>query len=118
MPADRGSGWGREGCNLPLDSLAASVNPDGGWSVSEDFETSDIKRTVLALRALDAAGYSDTGVIENGIMFLLNEQNWDGSWSFVDGADGDVYLTALTLLFLENYRDQYNLMYRNFKVGV
>lgn len=97
------------------DYMLSAKNTDGGWGVSEGFE-SDIKRTALALQALKATNYSDQNIISSALGFLLSTQNPDGGWGFYPSACSNceadlsnVYMTAMVLSALSQYRTIYNL---------
>ena len=97
------------------DYLLTVRNNDGGWGAMVEFE-SDIKRTSLATQALKVTNYSDQPVISSALGYLLSTQNFDGGWGFYpsacSGCDADpsnVYMTAMVLKALSQYRTIYNL---------
>jgi squalene cyclase len=91
------------------DYLLTIRNDDGGWGATEGF-TSDIKRTTLALQALKTVNYTDQAVIQLAIDYLLSTQNTDGGYGFYpslcsgcDGDDGNMYMTALVSITLQQF---------------
>ncbi|PIV20900.1 MAG: hypothetical protein COS40_10215 [Deltaproteobacteria bacterium CG03_land_8_20_14_0_80_45_14] len=101
---------GRAGIDVSSirDYLLGIRNYDGGWGGQEDF-SSDNKRTILALQALGAINFSDQGIISFALGYLLSTQNPDGGWGFYAGDDSNVYMTAIVLETLSQYRTIYNL---------
>jgi prenyltransferase beta subunit len=90
------------------DYLLSIKNSDGGWGVTEGFE-SDIKRTALALLALKSASYTDPTVISSALGYLQSSQNPDGGFGFYSGDDNNVYMTAMVVNTFLQYKNSYNL---------
>jgi len=92
------------------DYLLSIRNDDGGWGVTEGFE-SDIKRTALALQALKAVNYTDFDTISYALGYLTNNQNPDGGFGFypstgsgqAPGDESNVYVTAMVSITLQQY---------------
>ncbi len=84
---------------LPV--LIAGQNPDGGWGLAEGY-VSDVLDTVVVLNTLIKEDSVDIEIIEKGLAFIIQNQNGDGSWSFVKSGPGSVSLTAQTSLLVNN----------------
>lgn len=102
------------------DSISALVSyqhRDGGWGGYSGYESNVLLDTVLALRSLTAAGYPDNTVIEWGLSYLLANQNPDGGFGIAGNnslgdesmKDSNIYVTALAMLVLSDYRGIYNV---------
>ncbi|MEW6618037.1 MAG: CARDB domain-containing protein [bacterium] len=86
-----------------IGTLTLAQNSDGGWGINKGFK-STILNTILVLKALCMANYSDTTIINNAISYISANQNPDGSWGFTSESGSNIYLTALVLLVLNQYR--------------
>ena len=84
-----------------LTALVALRNSDGGWGGAAG-NTSDVFDAALALRALAAAGSTDSTSINGAVSNLLAAQNSDGGWGFVAGNGSRVYYTAIVMQALES----------------
>ncbi|CAC9613155.1 hypothetical protein [uncultured Gammaproteobacteria bacterium] len=79
-----------------FDWLEKSQNNDGGWGVqpksSEFGVNSAVISTLYALRAYYSGNknYRDSNAVRNGIDYLINAQNTNGSWGSRVGQKGDV----------------------------
>lgn len=82
-----------------LSALTACQNPDGGWGLAEGYE-SDILDTVIVLNSLIKEDQADASIIKNGLGYILQNQNDDGSWSYTRGDAGSVSVTARAVLLL------------------
>lgn len=98
-----------------VNTLRSYLQPNGGWGIDAN-GTSDVLDTALVLRALKAANYSDQNIISSALGFLLSTQNHDGGWGFYPSAcsnceadPSNVYMTAMVLQTLSQYRTIYNL---------
>jgi prenyltransferase beta subunit len=98
-----------------LNLLVSYQQGDGGWGLHRVEEgtitiyRSEPLETALVLRAFCACNYSDITKIEKAINFLIDNQNLDGGWSFTKDDESSAYLTALVLLTLTQYRQEYYL---------
>ena len=90
-------------------TLVSYRNADGGWGLTQNYPISNPYDTVLALQALKAVNYSDQSVINSALSYPLSIQNPDGGWGFYPGADSNVYVTALVLQTLSQFKGTYNL---------
>jgi prenyltransferase beta subunit len=72
-----------------LATLIDCQNPDGGWGLAEGYD-SDILDTVIVLNSLLKDNRVDTSIIQNGLAFIIRNQNSDGSWSYVKNGTGSV----------------------------
>jgi squalene cyclase len=95
--------------SLIRDYLLSIRNDDGGWGAGEGIESSDVKRTSLALQALKAANYADPMLIANALDYLKSTQNPDGGWGFYQGDDSNVYMTAMVMQSLIAYKGIFNI---------
>ncbi|HYG59312.1 MAG TPA: prenyltransferase/squalene oxidase repeat-containing protein, partial [Symbiobacteriaceae bacterium] len=77
--------------------LTAYQNADGGFALQQGFQ-SNVLDTVLALRALQTAGFADRNALSAAYRFLLGQQNADGGWNLKQGMDSSVWLTAEVIL--------------------
>jgi hypothetical protein len=84
-----------------LPALIACQNPDGGWGLAEGY-ASDIMDTVIVLNSLIKEDSVEIEIIEKGMAFLIQNQNGDGSWSYVKSGTGSVSLTAQTSILVNN----------------
>ena len=82
-----------------LPALVACQNPDGGWGLAEGY-ASDVLDTVVVLNSLIKEDSVDIDIIEKGLVFIIQNQNGDGSWSYVKSGTGSVALTAQTSLLV------------------
>jgi large repetitive protein len=89
--------------SAPLNSLLSTQNSDGSWGADVWFE-SDIKRTTLSLLALKSANYSDQTIINNAILYLVNNQNIDGGFGFYSGDTSNTHITALVSSTLQQFQ--------------
>ncbi|MEW6375083.1 MAG: CARDB domain-containing protein, partial [Thermodesulfobacteriota bacterium] len=99
---------GRDVSNL-ITGLISSQTTDGGWGLFSDDIVGDPLTTALALLSLKSANYSDQNIISSALGFLLSTQNPDGGWGFYQGDDSNVYMTAMVLNTLSQYKSIYNL---------
>jgi hypothetical protein len=65
--------------------------------------------TALALSALKAANYSDTGVLYDAVSYLTSNQNSDGGWGLVSGDGSSAYVTSIVLRALSSYNSLFLL---------
>lgn len=56
-----------------------------------------------------ASGGYDSSVLVNPIAYLFAAQNGDGGWGLGKGSDSNIYMTAMVLIALEGYSDNYDL---------
>lgn len=84
-----------------LTALIDCQNPDGGWGLAEGYD-SDVLDTVIVLNALMKEDRVDTSIIQNGLAFIIRNQNSDGSWPYVKNGTGSVSLTAQASLLLNS----------------
>ncbi len=99
-----------------LDSLLSLRDiSQSAWGITESF-VRDVIDTTLALQALKEANYSDQNTISTALGFLLSTQNPDGGWGFYPSAcsnceadPSDVYMTAIVLQTLSQFKTIYNL---------
>gem|GEM_PF-289106 len=86
------------------DAILAAQNKDGGWGISASYQ-SDVFDSLLALDALMVVSLAEIASASNGVAYLLDAQNPDGGWSYAQGGQISVYLTAHTLVTLQNYKN-------------
>lgn len=93
-----------------LDKLVESQNEDGGFGILKNY-SSDVLDTCLILNAL-LENYDDKykSVVTNGIVFLMNKQNDDGSYSIFD-CEGDIELTSRVISTLELFINKTKIVY-------
>jgi subtilase family serine protease len=100
-----------------ISGLIALGNADNGWGGYLYF-TSNNYHTALALQALKKINYQDQNTISYALGYLTGTQNSDGGWGFcssadlgcVDGeGDSNVYMTALIVETLSQFKTTYNL---------
>ena len=91
-----------------VDRLIGFQNDDGGFGYAEGFPSSIID-TLLAAKALAAAGIDDDEIIGKMLEYIKGRQNDDGSFGFAGGEDGNLYLTALAVPILKVFQPEYNL---------
>lgn len=85
-----------------LQNLLDAQHSDGGWGLTSNYG-SDLMDTVVVMNALLDEETVDPGVIGQAAGYIVDRQNADGSWSFIAGQPGSVYLTAETILLLNRY---------------
>lgn len=90
------------------ESLIMCQQPDGGWGLTGDFE-SEILDTLLVVNALLKDTQPDTEPVIRGVSFLVQNQNSDGSWSYVKGQPGSIFLSAKCILLLNDFMIKTNL---------
>lgn len=78
------------------------------WGGYDDF-TVDNLDTACALQALKAINYSNQTTIQSAISYLLNHQNSDGGWGFDNGDVSNIYMTAVVVKTLSQFKNTYNL---------
>ena len=85
------------------------------WGGYDDYGINTLD-TALALLALKRINYSDQNIISSALGFLLSSQNPDGGWGFYPSAcsnceadPSNVYITAMVLRTLSEYKTIYNL---------
>ena len=98
--------------DLLLSYLDELVSAWGGY---DDYQVNNLD-TSLALLALKRINYSDQNIISTALGFLIFTQNPDGGWGFYpspcSGCDADpsnVYMTAMVLKTLSQYKTIYDL---------
>ncbi len=72
------------------------------WGLYDDFGVNNLD-TALALRALKKINYTDQNTIDYALNYLITAQNADGGWGFKQGAESNVYMTALVSLTLQQF---------------
>lgn len=84
-----------------IDSLVLLQNSDGGYGLCSGFQSENWDG-LLALRAFDAAGFSNTEVIDALITYLVDAQRYDNSWSLSEyNPTSSVFITAKILYILD-----------------
>jgi len=94
--------------SLDLNNLISGQNSDGGWGLYTDHE-SDPLTTTLALQSFRAINYTDWSVLSSALNYLTGTQNPDSGWGFYQGDRGNVYMTAVVLVTLSEYKGVYYL---------
>lgn len=77
-------------------------NENGGFGYKEGYE-SNLYYTISAIEGLSSAGVMDSSTIK-GLNYIIINQNSDGSFSFKDDGVNSIFVTALTLSTLSNFR--------------
>ena len=110
MSANKLISLSNSGINLEqeLSNILSSQNADGGWGGIYGVQ-SMIVDTTFNLLALKAVNYPNQNIISSALGFLLSTQNSDGGWTFCLGDESNVYMTALVLNILSQYKSIYNL---------
>jgi hypothetical protein len=89
------------GAGQPREELISTLmsyrNADGGFALQQGYQSS-VPDTVLALRALQTAGFADQNVLSAAYRFLLERQNSDGGWNLQRGMASSVWMTAEVIL--------------------
>jgi squalene cyclase len=85
------------------------------WGGYDEYGVNNLD-TALVLLAFKRINYSDQNIISTALGFLLSTQNLDGGWGFYPSAcsnceadPSNVYMTAMVLKTLSQYRTIYNL---------
>jgi subtilase family serine protease/prenyltransferase beta subunit len=78
------------------------------WGGYNDF-TVDNLDTASALQALKSINYGNQTTIQSAINYLLVHQNTDGGWGFDNGDASNLYMTALVVKTLSQFKTTYNL---------
>lgn len=78
------------------------------WGGYNDF-TVDNLDTASALQALKSINYGNQTTIQSAINYLLAHQNTDGGWGFDNGDVSNVYMTAVVIKTLSQFKNTYNL---------
>lgn len=88
-----------------LDSIISYTNADGGFGLYEDY-ASDILDSVLVLEAINSCGsenYIDSG--SSLCLYLVENANSDGGWSYSFDSDSDVKLTSMVTYAVDKFLD-------------
>jgi RHS repeat-associated protein len=85
-----------------LTILAQAQNFNGGWGKTKR-SVSDVYHTSLALIALHKGHNQNKVVCDNGIKYLLQRQNIDGSFGLFSGSRGKILQTALVVIAVKTY---------------
>jgi hypothetical protein len=86
-----------------VDALLPAIDPAaGGWGGDDGYETNNLD-TILALQALNTAGYQTSSVIYPSLAYITGSQNADGGWGFYKGDDSNVYMTAVVSSTLQQF---------------
>jgi len=97
------------GINASADLTALLARGVGGvWGGDIDY-TNTVLDTAFVLDALTAVNYTDQSIISSALGYLLSTQNPDGGWGFYLGDESNVYMTAVVLQILSQYKIIYNL---------
>ena len=92
-----------------LAQLLDDAHPDGGWGLTPSF-AADPLDTALAAAALASQASVGNDVLLPTLGALVADQQADGGWPCVDGAEeGDVFCTSEALLALAAYRGRFLL---------
>ena len=94
--------------NEIITKLESTQNTDGGFGNQEGYSSS-VWDTLVICKNLIKYKPDLREVIDKGIVFILNSQNFDEGWSFVIGETSDVYLTSEVILLFYDYMENYNL---------
>ena len=89
--------------NLLTSYMYAALRAWGGYN---DFTVNNLD-TALALQALRATNYADQTVLQAAINYLLTNQNTDGGWGFYKDDTSNVYMTALVVTVLSQFKTVY-----------
>ncbi|MCK4527362.1 hypothetical protein KAW18_08315 [candidate division WOR-3 bacterium] len=77
-------------------------NENGGFGYKDGYE-SNLYYTISAIEGLSSAGDMDSSTIK-GLNYIIINQNPDGSFSFKDDGVNSIFVTALSLSTLSNFR--------------
>jgi subtilase family serine protease len=91
--------------SLLVSYMYAALRAWGGYN---DFTVNNLD-TALALQALRSINYADQTVIQAAINYLLTNQNTDGGWGFYKDDTSNVYMTAIIVNTLSQFKTVYNL---------
>jgi hypothetical protein len=94
-----------ESKNSTIKTIIDSQNVDGGWGISEGYE-SDILDSCLILKELMKNNGFDEE-IHAAVNYLISVQNQDGSWGLLPETAGSVYATALVRTELFTYNEKF-----------
>lgn len=89
-----------------IDLLVSRQNGDGGWGSNSAY-LSNTTDTLLALKALSAAGYNNQSTLSAAIEYLKTKQNPDGGWG--SNEKSSIESTANVLTAFNKYRNNYQL---------
>lgn len=98
-----------EEMNRYIDLLKESQNNDGGWGSQNNFD-SNVWDTLIVCKNLIKYKKDMKEEISKGIVYILNNQNKEGAFSYLKDEKSDVYLTAQIILLFYDYMEQYNSM--------
>lgn len=90
------------------DILLNSQNEDGGWGISEGYE-SDVLDTALVLNALVLDKNTEISVLQKAVSYIIDKQLPDGSWAFSDNEDSVISLTGQAAITLNEFQTKTNL---------
>lgn len=83
-----------------VEFLLSTQNPDGGWG-AEDGKRSNTEATSFCLLALSVLrDKALAGSVKQGLNWLINQQNADGSWPLTANVKDGSWTTALAVLSL------------------
>jgi large repetitive protein len=91
-----------------LTALLINRKEDGGFGGDAD-TFADVFHTAVALQTLKAVNYPDQNIISSALFYLTSTQNTDGGWGFYQGDDSNVYMTAMVLNTLSQFKSTYDL---------
>lgn len=100
--------FGNSYLSSDLSKILSYKNTDGGWGGYLGYTSNNLD-TSLSLLALKSANYTDSNTISTALGYLIGTQNSDGGFGFYAGDDSNVYMTAMVLNTLLQYKASYNL---------
>ena len=91
-----------------LTALAHYQNFDGGFGELPGYASTPLD-TAFALIAMADSDYGDSDVVDAAIVYLINQQQADGSFVLSDNNESSNYITALCSIALQKYRFLFNV---------
>lgn len=85
-----------------ISELIENQNDDGGWGISEGFDSTIIDTAIIFSALLKNNGYDDE--LQKAASYLVLNQNSDGSWGYYCKEQGNVYVTGTIRKVLFDYQ--------------